>query len=150
MRSRWLAVFVMGAMSFVLVSVLDVLVAKEALAGLPSLWVSWAVSLALTGFVAWKATSGRMAWGVLSLINGAISFAIVLANAALPALASAPYEPGSDWLRSVDLIPPIVARLREAIASGYFAIAVLVAGLIYLAVAYLLLHLSDDSKRHAH
>lgn len=148
MRSKWLGVLVMGAMSLVLVSVLNVLVAKDAVAGLPTMWVSWAVGLALTGFVAWKATSSRGAWGFLSLINGGISFAIVSAYAVLPA-ASAPYEPGSDWLRSVDLTPPIAARLREAMAAGYFAIVVIIAGLIFLAAAYALLHSGDGSSRHA-
>lgn len=149
MRNKWLGVLVMGALSLVLVSVLDVLVAKQALAGLPSLWTSWAVSLAFTGSVAWKTTSSRVAWGYLSLINGLLSFVIMVATAVLPA-TSAPYEPGSDWLRSVDLAPPVVARLREAIASAYFAIAVIILGLIFLGAAYLLLHLWDDSKRHAH
>ena len=149
MRSKWPSVFVMGAMSLVLMSVLDVLVAQEAVVGLPSLWVSWAVDLALTGFVAWKATSSRMSWGFLSLINAVISFAIVSVNAVLPA-ASAPYEPGNDWLRSIDLTPPIAARLREAMAAGYFAIVVIIAGLIFVAAAYSLLHSGDDSSRHAH
>lgn len=150
MKSKWLSVFVMGATSLALVSMLDVLVAEQTLVGLPSLWVSWCVSLVLTGFVAWRSTSVPHTWGFLSLINGGMSFAIVLADSVLPASASAPYEPGSDWLRSVDFTPPIAARLREALASGYFAIAVIIAGMMFLAAAYLLWQLWDDSTRHAH
>jgi hypothetical protein len=149
MKSKWPGIFIMGAMSLALMSLIDVLVAKQTLAGLPSLWVSWCVSLALTGFVAWKAVSVRHTWGLLSLVNGGLSFAVVLANAVLPASASAPYEPGSDWLRSIDFTPPIAARLREALAAGYFAIAMIVAGMMFVAAAYLLWHLWDDSTRHA-
>lgn len=150
MKRKWVGVLVMGAMSLALVSMLDVLVTKQTLAGLPSLWVSWCVSLALTGFVAWESRSVQRTWGLLSLINGGISFAVVVADAVSPASASAPYEPGSDWLRSVDFTPPIVARLREAIASGYFAIAMMIAGMMFVAAAYLLWHLWDNSTRHAH
>lgn len=150
MNHKWLGVLVMGALSLVLASLVAALFARHTLAGIPALWVSWAASLAVTGFVARRATSGRTAWALLSLINGSISIALVLANAVLPASAAAPYEPGSDWLRSVDLTPPIAARLREAMASGYFAIGVLTAGIILLAAAYLLLHRSDGSSRHAH
>lgn len=150
MKSKWLGVLVMGSMSLALVSMLDVLVVKQTLAGLPSLWVSWCVSLVLTGFVAWRSQSVWSAWGLLSLINGSMSFAIVFAYAIAPVSALAPYEPGSDWLGSVDLTPPIASRLREALASGYFAIAVIMAGMTFLAAAYFLLHLRDDSSRHAH
>jgi len=150
MNSKWFGVLVMGTISLALASLLDVLVAEHALVGFPSLWLSWCVSLAVTGYVAWHAASVRQTWGILSLINGAMSFAVAIANAILPASAAALYEPGSDWLRSVDFTPPIAARLREAIASGYFAIAVIIAGLMFLVAAYLLWHLWDDKTRHAH
>ncbi len=50
----------------------------------------------------------------------------------------------------VDFTPPIAARLREAIASAYFALALIVVGMVFLAAAYLLWHQWDESTCHAH
>ena len=149
MRGKGLSVLIMGAASLVLFSMIPLITVRQSYAGPLSLWISCLISLVMTGIVAWRARTPQRAWGHLALINGAASFAVVLANAVLAASASAPYEPGSDWLRSVDLTPPIVARLREALASAYFAIAVIIAGIIFFATAYFLLHLSDDPTHHA-
>ncbi len=150
MSNKWLSALVMGSISLALTTMLALLVVTQTPVVAPVLWASWLASVMLTGWVAWRTSSGRNAWGFLSFINGGISLAILFVNATLPASASAPYEPGGDWLRSVDLTPPVVARLREAMASGYFAIAVIVAGILFLAAAYLLLHRWDGSSRHAH
>lgn len=150
MKSKWPCVLIMGSISLALASLLDILIARETVAGLPSLWVSWIASLLLTALVAWRSASVRGTWAFLSFINGAMSVAIALADAARPAAASAAYEPGSDWLRAVDFTPPIAARLREAVASGYFGIGVGIAAAIFLAIAYLLRHRSHGSSRHAH
>ena len=56
----------------------------------------------------------------------------------------------ADWLRTIDFTPPIVARLREALASAYFAIGVFVLGAILFTAAYLLLHFRGPQQRHAH
>ncbi len=150
MTSKWPCVLIMGSLSLGLASLLDVLVAGPTLAGLPSLWVSWFASLLLTALVAWRASSARSSWAFLSAINGVMSFAVAIADAVRPASASAAYQPGSDWYGSVDFTPPIAARLREAIASGYFAIAVIIAGMIFVAVAYLLRQHWTHPRRHAH
>jgi hypothetical protein len=150
MKSKWPCILVMGSLSLVLASLLDVLVMRQSLAGLPSLWVSWLASLVLTALIAWRAPSPRSSWALFSAVNGVLSFAVALAYAVRPAAAGARYEPGSDWLSTVDFTPPIAARLREALASGYFAIGVALAGIIFIAAAYLLHQHWDGPQRHAH
>lgn len=150
MTSKALSVLMMGSVSLILISVLAFVTFGQSHPGPLWLWTSWLVSLALTAAIVWQAKTSRSAWGYLSLIGGIISFVVLLAIIFVPVSASAPYEPGVDWLRAVDLTPPIVARLGEAIASAYFAITIIIAGMIFLFIAYLLLHLPGGPKRHAH
>ena len=150
MANKILSLLVMGSLSLVLFTMLSFATIGRTYPGPVWLWTGWLASLALTAFVLWQAETPRSAWGYLSLIGGVISFALVLVIIFIPVSASAPYEPGADWLRTIYLTPPIVARLREALASAYFAIAILVLGAILLAAAYLLLHFRGPPRRHAH
>lgn len=150
MANKMLSLLVMGSLSLILFTMLSFATIGQSYPGPVWLWTGWVASLALTAFVLWQAETPRSAWGYLSLIGGIISFVLVLIILFIPISASAPYEPGADWLRTIDFTPPIVARLREALASAYFAIAVLVLGAILFSAAYLLLHFRGPPRRHAH
>jgi len=150
MANRMLSLLVMGSILLILFTMLSFATIERSYAGPAWLWTGWGASLGLTALVLWQAESPRSAWGYLSLIGAIISFVLVLIILFVPVSASAPYEPGADWLRTIDLTPPIVARLREALASAYFAIAILVLGAILLSAAYLLLHFRGPPRRHAH
>jgi len=151
MTSKLLSVAIMGILSLALFSILAFVTFGQSRPGSLWLWSSWLVSLILTAAVAWQARTSRATWGYLSLVGGIVSIVVLLALLFAPVSASAPYEPGADWLRTIDLAPSIAARLREAMASAYFAIAVIVAGAILLSIAYFLLHQSDGPgpRRHA-
>lgn len=150
MNSRSSGVLVMGFVSLILFSILTFITVGQSHPGPVWIGTAWLVSLAMTAIVAWRVKTSRSTWGYLSLIGGAISFAIILAMLFVPVSASAPYEPGANRLRTVDFTPPLVARLREALASAYFAMGIIIAGLILLSIAYLLLHRPGDPRRHAH
>jgi len=150
MTSKAISALIMGSISLVLFSILAFVTFGQSHPGPLWLWSSWIVSLALTAFVIWQARTSRSTWGYLSLIGGIISVVVLLAILFVPVSASAPYEPGAEWMQAIDLTPPIVARLREAVASAYFAIAIIIAGMILLSIAYLLLHLPGAPRRHAH
>ena len=149
MASKMLSLLVMGSVSLILFTMLSFATIGQAYPGPVWLWTGWVASLALTAFVLWQTETTRSAWGYLSLIGAIVSFVLVLVILFVPVSASAPYEPGADWLRTIDLTPPIAARLREALASAYFAIAVLVLGAILASAAYLLLRFRGP-RRHAH
>lgn len=151
MASRAFSALIMGFISLILFSVLAFVTFGQSHPGPLWLWGSWAVSLSTTAAVVYLTRTPRTAWGYLSLIGGVISFVILVTILFVPTSASAPYEPGADWLRNVDLTPPIAARLREAVASAYFAITVIIAALILFSAAYLLLHhWPGGTRRHAH
>lgn len=146
MANKMISLLVMGSLSLILFTMLSFATIGQTYPGPVWLWTGWLASLASTAFVLWQAETPRSAWGYLSLIGGIISFVLVLIILFVPISASAPYEPGADWLRTIDFTPPIVARLR----SAYFAIAVLVLGAVLLSAAYLLLHFRGPPRRHAH
>jgi len=151
MTGKIFGMVIMGALTLVLFSILAFVTFGQSHPGPLWLWSSWVVSLTLTVVVVWQAKTSRTTWGYLSLVGGVVSFVVFLAILFVPVSASAPYEPGADWLRTVDLTPPIAARLREALASAYFAIGVIVAGAILLGIAYVLLfHQRGGPRRHAH
>ena len=150
MASKMLSLLVMGSISLILFTMLSFATIGRTYPGPVWLWTGWVASLALTAFVLWQAETPRSTWGYLSLIAGIISFVLVLVILFIPHSASAPYEPSADWLRTIDFTPPIVARLREALASAYFAIAVVFLGAILVSAAYLLLHFRGPPHRHAH
>lgn len=149
MANKMLSLLVMGSISLILFTMLSFATIGQSYPGPVWLWTGWAASLGLTALVLRQAESPRSVWGYLSLIGVIISFVLILVIVFIPVSASAPYEPGADWLRTIDFTPPIVARLREALASAYFAIAVLILGAILLTAAYLLLHFRRP-QRHAH
>ena len=144
---KGLALLVMGGVSFTLVTCLDVLIAGSEPPSLGLVVASWTIDLALLVAIATLATSDRACLGITSLVNGAISAVAILLKLALPASAAAPYEPGGESVERLDLTVPVTARLHEALASAYFSIGVIIAGMIFFAAAYLLLH-RDDSAHH--
>ena len=150
MANKMLSLLVMGSLSLILFTMLSFATIGQSYPGPVWQWTGWVASLALSAFVLWQVETPRRAWGYLSLIGGIISFVLALVVLFVPISASAPYEPGADWLQTVDLTPPMVARLREALASAYFAIAILVLGAILFSVAYLLLQFRGPPHRHAH
>jgi len=150
MANKMLSLLVMGSLSLILFTMLSFATIGRTYPGPVWLWTGWVASLALTAFVLWQAETPRRVWGYQSLIAGVVSFALVLVILFIPVSASAPYERGADWLQTVDLTPPIVSRLREALASAYFALAVIVLGAILLSASYLLLHFRQPPRRHAH
>ena len=150
MANRLLSLVMMGTLSLVLFTVLSFVALGQSQPGAVWLWGGWIVSLTLTAVVVWQAKTARRAWGWLSVVTGVVSFVLLLAIVFVPISASHPYEPEANWLHTVDLTPPIATRLREALASAYFAIAIIVAGVILLSVAYVLLHASNEPKRHMH
>lgn len=150
MSGKASGVLIMGGISLILFSILAFVSFGQSHPGPVWLWTAWIVSLAVTAIVVWQVKTSRSAWGYLSLIGAVISFAIILAMLFVPVSASAPYQPGADWLRTVDFTPPIVARLREALASAYFALSVIFAGAVLLSIAYLLLHRRGGPGGHIH
>ena len=150
MASKAFSLLIMGSASLILFSILAFVTFGQSHPGSAWLWASWIVSLSSTIAVVWRASTARSSWGYLSLIGGILSLAVLLAILFVPISASAPYEPGADWLPNVDLTPPIFARLREAIATAYFAMGVIITGMILFSFAYLLLHLPGKPRRHAH
>jgi hypothetical protein len=150
MANRMLSLFVLGSISLILFTMLSFATIGRTYPGPVWQWTGWGASLILTAFVLRQAESPRNAWGYLSLIGAIASFVLALVILFVPVAASAPYEPGADWLRTIDLTPPIVARLREALASAYFAIALLVLGAILLSAAFFLLRFRGPPHQHAH
>ena len=148
MTSRTISALFMGSISLILFTVLAFITFGQSHPGSLWLWVSWIVSLASTAAVLSLTTTARGAWGYLSLIGGVISLVVMLSILLIPVSASAPYQPGADWLQNLDLAPPVDARLREAIASAYFGIAIIIGGMILLSAAYLLLHHLPHHTRH--
>jgi hypothetical protein len=148
MANKMLSLSVMGSLSLILFTMLSFATIGQSYPGPVWLWTGWVASLALTAFVLWQAETLRSACGYLSLIGGVISFVLVLVILFVPVSASAPYEPGADWLRTIDLTPPIVVGLRVALTSAYFATTVVVLGAILLSAAYLLLHFRGPPRRH--
>lgn len=147
MKPRGQVLLVMGPLSVVLVSLFVLRALGGTPAALPSIIVGWIVAIGAM-IAASHAQTLRGAWAGTSLFNGTVSIATVLTSLVVPALAAAEYEPGADWMRNIDLAPPATARLREAIASAYFSIALIIAGMIFFAVAYFVFHRADGSKRH--
>jgi NADH:ubiquinone oxidoreductase subunit 6 (subunit J) len=139
MASKTFGVLVMGSISLFLFTALTYVALGQSRLG--PLWIAigWAVSVLLTATVLWQAETPRSAWGYFSLFGGLISFVLFLVIVFVPVSASAPYDPGADWLRTVDLTPPMAAKLREAMLSGYFALAVIILGIVLLSAAYVLL-----------
>lgn len=119
------------------VAVILVPAALAATLGLVLLWVA-------------RAPDARSALAGLALANGVLSLAGAALPLILPALAGAAYQSQSDWLSGLDLTPPAIRWLRVALASGYFALALLLAGLAFLAAAYLLFRGGPGRQRHAH
>jgi hypothetical protein len=150
MANKMLSLLMMGSLSLILFTMLSFATIGRSYPGPVWLLTGWVASLALTTFVLWQAETPRSAWGYLSLIGGVISFVLVLVILFVPVSASAPYEPGADWLRTIDLTPPIVVGLRVALTSAYFATIVVVLGAILLSAAYLLLHFRGPPRRHMH
>jgi len=140
MASKMFGALVMGSISLFLITALTYVTMGQLPYG--PLWISigWIVSLLLTASILVQAQTPRSAFGYFSLIGGVMSFVLFLAIMFVPVSASAPYDPGADWLRTVDLTPPMAARLWEAMLSGYFAIVVIILGLVLLSAAYMLLH----------
>jgi len=150
MASKTIGLLIMGSISLILFTALSFATLGQIQPGPVWLWTGWAVSLLLTAAVLWGARTPRSTWGYLSLVGGVISLVLLLVIIFTPISASAPYEPGADWLRAIDFTPSIAARLREALASAYFAIALIVLGVILFLAAYLLLRFRGPPKRHAH
>ena len=149
MTNKMVSLLVMGSLSLILFTMLSFATLGQTYSGPVWLWTGWVASLALTAFVLWEAETARSAWGHLSLVSGVISFVLALVILFVPVSASAPYERGSDWMQGIDFTPPMVARLREALASAYFGIAIFVLGAILLSAAYILLHFRGPPERHA-
>ena len=144
-----LSLLVLGMLSLTLTTCLDVLIAGGEAPSLGFLVASWTIDVMLLVAIATLAQSDRACLGLASLINGGISVAAILAKLILPASAAAPYEVGGEPIESLDLTLPVAARLHEALASAYFSISVIIAGMIFFAAAYLLLH-RDDGAPHPH
>lgn len=147
MASKMLGLLIMGSLSLVLFTALSFATIGQSQPGPVWLWSGWAASLFLTAIVGWRAKTSRSAWVRLSLIGAVICIVLVLVVIFVPISASAPYEPEADWLRRIDFTLPIVARLREALASAYFGIAIVVLGAILLSVSYLLSRFGGPPKR---
>ena len=150
MASKTLGLLIMGFVSLFLFTVLSFATIGQFHPGPAWLWMSWIVSLALTAGVLWQAQTARSVWGYLSLIGGVLSLALFFVIVFVPVSASAPYEPHADWLQGIDLTPAIAPRLREALASAYFAIALIVLGAILFWAAYALLSFRGPPRRHMH
>ena len=146
MRYTLLAFVVMNGLAIVLVSGLDI-----ALTGAPG-WAllvgSWLLVVAVNLMAAWGAPTARRVWMKLLLVEGVIGTVVAAAVFAMPALAAS-FEPGADW-HSLDLSPPLAARLREAMLSGYFALAMIVIVTVLFAIAYFLSGQDPEHRRHAH
>lgn len=140
MANKVLNLLAMSSISLVLFTALSFATIGRFHPGPLWLWTSWLVSLGLTVFILRYTEDARRAWGYSSLAGGVLSLALILVITFIPVSASAPYEPGAEWLQGVDFTPPIVARLREALASAYFGVALLVLAAILFSSGYLLLH----------
>lgn len=150
MAKKLFSIAVMGVVSLFLFSILAFVTFGQSHPGSAWLWSSWIASLTLTAAVVWHARTARATLGYMSLLGGVVSVVILFAFLFVPVSASAPYQPGTDWLRTVDPSAPIDARLREAIASGYFAIAAIIAAAILLSFGYVLLHQSGGPGPTSH
>lgn len=150
MADKMLSLLAMGTILLILFTILSFATIGQTYPGPIWLGTGWVGSLALTAFVLWQAETPRSAWGYLSLIGGIVSFALALVILFVPVSASAPYEPGADWMQAIDLTQPIEARLREALASAYLAIAIIVMGAVLLSLAFLLLHFRGPPRPQAH
>lgn len=148
MANKILSLLVMGSISLVLFTMLSFATIGRTYPGPVWQWSGWVASLALTMLVLWQAETPRIAWGYQSLIAGIVSFVLFLVILFIPVSASAPYEPGADWLRTVNLTPPIISEIRVALASGYFGITMFIVGAVLVSSAYLLLHFRSPPRRH--
>ena len=146
MRHKILAFVVMSGVAILLASALDI-----ALTGTPGwalLICSWLVVVAVNLMAVWRMPTARRVWMKLLLVQGVIGTVVTAAAFAMPALAAS-FEPGADW-HSLDLSPPLAARLREAMLSGYFALAMIVIVTVLFAIAYFLSDQDPEHRRHAH
>ena len=146
MRHKILAFVVMNGVAIILASALDLVL--TATPGWALLASSWLVVVAINLIAAWPMPTPRLAWMKLSVATGAIGAVVAAAVFVMPVLAAS-FEPGADW-HSLDLTPPIAARLREAMISGYFAFVLIAVVAVLFGIAYLLSHKDPRDRRHAH
>ena len=140
----------MGIASLALVALGGLRAAGASPNAAPALAAAIAVTVGLVAMWVLRAPNSRIALAGLALFNGVLGVAGALTPFVIPALAGAAYEPESDWLRNLDLTPPAIRWLRVATASGYFALALVVAGLAFFAAAYFLFRHGSGHRRHAH
>ena len=146
MQHKILALVVMSGVAILLASALDIV--QTGTPGWALLICSWLVVVAINLMAAWHMPTARLAWMKLILVEGVIGAVVAATAFAMPALAAS-FEPGADW-HSLDLSPPLAARLRESMMSGYFALAMIVIAAALFAIAYFLSDKDSKHGRHAH
>ncbi len=146
MRHKILPFVVMTGVAIILATALDI--GLTATPGWPLLVCSWVIVVTINLIAAWSTPTSRLAWMKLSIATGAIGAIVAAAVFVMPVLAAS-FEPGVDW-HSLDLTPPIAARLREALMSGYFALAMIAVVAVLFGIAYLLSHKDPEHQSHAH
>lgn len=146
MRHKLVALAVMNGVAIILASALDIVVTGAP--GWALLTASWLVVVTINLIAAWSARTARLAWMKLAVVEGALGALVAAVAFAVPVLAAS-FEPGVDW-QSLHLAPPLAARLREAMLSGYFAIAMILIVALLFALAYFLSPRDPKRRRPAH
>lgn len=69
------------------------------------------------------------------------------ATVALPVSAASAPAPVGEASMATDLALPFAPRLREALASAYFGLSALIFGVVFFALAYLMLPRRNGAQR---
>ena len=147
MVGRVLAIVVMGLLLLAISGLIRSAAAGQAGDAMPSIWIVWLAAGAATLALAAFASSARLAWGRLCLLNGLASLTLLLVSLVARASPGAASNATAEAIESLGVARPIGAALGGALVSGALGIAaVTLAVVLFVASAFLL----RPTRRHAH